>query len=200
VINECEIRNGLVAGGLASGNVELLLSPNCSPREEQDIGLIVIHNISLPPGQYGGKYVQDFFLNKLKQDEHEYFTEICELQVSAHLLIERCGSVTQFVSLRDKAWHAGVSSFRGRDNCNEFSIGIELEGTDQDAYTEKQYQVLVELVLLMQRHYPLIKDDCIVGHSDIAPGRKTDPGESFDWDFFHHMLATVKKTETERMQ
>ena len=143
--------------------------------------LLVIHNISLPPGQFGGGYVHEFFLNRLDSQTHPYFQEICDLCVSAHLLIERDGRVTQFVPFEQRAWHAGVSSYFGRENCNDFSIGIELEGTDDIPYTDQQYQVLVSVSSAIMSHYPLITPQRVVGHCDIAPGRKTDPGDSFDW-------------------
>lgn len=150
--------------------------------------LLVIHNISLPPGEFGGGYVEDFFQNCLDCSIHPYFQEIEELQVSAHLFVARQGAVTQFVSLNDRAWHAGESSYCGRHNCNDFSIGIELEGTDDLPYTEEQYQTLARLTRAMMTQYPTITADRIVGHSDIAPGRKTDPGESFDWPRYHALL------------
>ena len=142
---------------------------------------MVIHNISLPPGCYGGGYVERFFCGELDFDEHPCFSEITGLEVSAHVLIDRPGNVTQFVSFAERAWHAGVSSFHGRDNCNDFSIGIELEGTDHAAYTEQQYGALVELTRSLMAAYPALTRDRIVGHGDIAPGRKTDPGPAFDW-------------------
>ena len=165
-------------------------SPNCNPRPEPgDISLLVIHNISLPPGQYGTGCVQQFFCNRLDCDAHPYFDEIRDMEVSSHLLIERDGSLTQFVSFEERAWHAGVSEFCGRDNCNDFSIGIELEGCDTEAYTDAQYKSLTAVTGEIMRTYPAITRDRITGHSDIAPGRKTDPGPAFDWERFLTMLA-----------
>ena len=143
--------------------------------------LLVIHNISLPPGQYGGDAIERFFCNGLDCDEHPFYEEIRGVEVSAHLLIRRSGELVQFVSLEQRAWHAGQSCYAGRENCNHFSIGIELEGTDDDPYTGAQYRALATVTFELQRYYPAISDECIVGHSDIAPGRKTDPGPAFDW-------------------
>ena len=163
---------------------KICLSPNCSSREKGEISLLVIHNISLPPGKFGGGHVEEFFQNILDPQAHPYFDEIKELKVSSHLFIERDGSITQFVPFDKKAWHAGVSNFNGRENCNEFSIGIELEGTDELEYTQEQYDTLVEVSRELMVSYPLITKGNIVGHCDIAPGRKTDPGETFDWDLY----------------
>lgn len=150
--------------------------------------LLVIHNISLPPGQYGGDCVERLFTNCLDWDEHPFFDEIRGAQVSAHVLVRRDGEVVQFVDLRQRAWHAGQSCFAGRDNCNDFSIGIELEGTDDDAYTEVQYETLAAISKTLLAHYSEISRHRIVGHSDIAPGRKTDPGPAFDWDKYRALL------------
>lgn len=157
-------------------------TPNFNERPAgTEVDALIIHNISLPPGQFGGGNVERFFLNQLPADEHPFFAEIAGVEVSAHFLIERCGRVTQFVSCDKRAWHAGRSQFQGRDNVNDFSIGIELEGTDTEAYTEAQYANVVALSLRLQRTYPAITAGRITGHSDIAPGRKTDPGPAFDW-------------------
>lgn len=156
-------------------------SPNCNARPEGEISLLVIHNISLPPGEFGTGQVQALFENRLCADAHPYFATIASLRVSAHFLIERDGAVTQFVSCRDRAWHAGVSSFAGRAQCNDFSLGIELEGTDDRPFEAAQYRALIELVRQLQAGYPAITAARICGHSDIAPGRKTDPGPAFDW-------------------
>jgi AmpD protein len=164
-------------------------SPNYNQRPLGEISLLVIHNISLPPGQFGTGKVQAFFGNQLVVDEHPYFAEICHLQVSAHFLIERDGAVTQFVSCLDRAWHAGVSHFEGRDNCNDFSLGIELEGTDEQPYTDRQYQALIELTEQLRDAWPAITVERIRGHCDIAPGRKTDPGPAFDWARLRAALA-----------
>lgn len=156
-------------------------SPNFNARPEGEISLLVIHNISLPPGQFGTGRVQQFFQNRLPVAEHPYFAGIAQLTVSAHFLIERDGAVTQFVACGERAWHAGLSSFAGRENCNDFSIGIELEGTDELPFTDAQYQALVELTRQLLSTYPQMSVERICGHSDIAPGRKTDPGPCFDW-------------------
>ena len=167
---------------------KICLSPNCSSREKGEISLLVIHNISLPPGKFGGGHVEEFFQNILDPQAHPYFDEIKELKVSSHLFIERDGSITQFVPFDKKAWHAGVSNFNGRENCNEFSIGIELEGTDELENTQQQYDSLVEVSRELMVLYPLITKDNIVGHCDISPGRKTDPGKAFDWDLYRSRL------------
>lgn len=156
-------------------------SPNFNERPCGEVSLLVIHNISLPPAQFGTGKVQAFFQNRLDCSEHPYFEGIANLTVSAHFLIEREGAITQFVSCRDRAWHAGVSYFDGREGCNDFSIGIELEGTDEQAFTDAQYASLETLTCVLLRHFPLINEQRIQGHSDIAPGRKTDPGPAFDW-------------------
>ena len=169
--------------------VDPLLSPNFNERPEAAIvSLLVVHNISLPPGQYGGGYVEQFFTNQLPVNDDPFFQEIKDLQVSAHLLIERTGRVVQFVPLHKRAWHAGVSCYQGVPNCNDFSVGIELEGTDVEPYTPEQYAQLVELAIAIQAEFPAITNERIVGHSDIAPGRKTDPGPAFDWGYFYSVL------------
>ena len=156
-------------------------SPNFNARPQAEVSLLVIHNISLPPGQFGTGKVQEFFQNRLCADEHPYFATIASLRVSAHFLIARDGAITQFVSCYERAWHAGQSRFADRDNCNDFSLGIELEGTDEMPFTDGQYTALVELIHLLQERYPALTVERICGHSDIAPGRKTDPGPAFDW-------------------
>ena len=156
-------------------------SPNFNERPRGEVSLLVIHNISLPPGQFGTGKVQQFFQNRLPINEHPYFADIAQLTVSAHFLIERDGGITQFVSCNQRAWHAGLSSFEGRENCNDFSLGIELEGTDDLPFTDVQYQALAALTRELLRAYPQMSAERIRGHSDIAPGRKTDPGPCFDW-------------------
>ena len=156
-------------------------SPNFNERPAGEISLLVIHNISLPPGQFGTGKVQPFFQNRLDHSEHPFFEEIAHLRVSAHFLIERDGAVTQFVSCLGRAWHAGISLFDGREGCNDFSLGIELEGTDTLAFTDAQYRALITLTRQLQGAWPTITVERICGHSDIAPGRKTDPGSAFDW-------------------
>jgi len=163
--------------------VDFQCSPNADDRPElMPIDLIVIHNISLPPCEFGTGCVQQFFTNKLDMSSHEYFDEIKDLHVSSHLFIERHGKVTQFVPFNKRAWHAGKSCFEGRPACNDFSIGIELEGADDIEYTEKQYAVLNAVMQSLRMAYPSLHKGNVAGHSDIAPGRKTDPGPAFDWD------------------
>ena len=157
-------------------------SPNCDQRPAgATLDLIVIHNISLPPKQYGNDYVRQFFCNQLDYDLHPYFSHIKNLKVSAHLLIQRDGGVIQFVPFNERAWHAGESNFQGRSACNDFSIGIELEGSDDDPYTEQQYSNVFAIIDCLLQSYATLSARAIVGHSDIAPGRKTDPGPAFDW-------------------
>ncbi|MGB5246074.1 MAG: 1,6-anhydro-N-acetylmuramyl-L-alanine amidase AmpD [Woeseia sp.] len=143
--------------------------------------LLVLHGISLPPGEFGGPYIEQLFCNTLDPDEHPYFAEIRDLRVSAHLLLRRDGELIQFVPFTKRAWHAGVSSFRGRDCCNDFSIGIELEGEDHRPYSDAQYRQLPPIVRALQDAYPRLENRHIAGHCDIAPGRKEDPGPAFDW-------------------
>ncbi|EED33824.1 N-acetyl-anhydromuramyl-L-alanine amidase AmpD [gamma proteobacterium NOR5-3] len=150
--------------------------------------MLVVHNISLPPGCFGTGDIEALFCNTLDCSRNPAFVELEGLQVSAHFLIDREGLLTQFVSCLDRAWHAGVSSWAGRVNCNDFSIGIELEGTDSKSYEVAQYQALSRLVLELRRRLPTLAPGPIVGHSDIAPGRKTDPGEAFDWAGFRQLL------------
>jgi len=184
-----EIQQGWLAGA------ERCPSPNCDRRPEPaEISLLVIHNISLPPGEFGGGRVREFFCNRLDCNSHPYFDRLRDIRVSAHLLIERGGKITQFVSCEDRAWHAGVSSFEGRAGCNDFSVGIELEGTDRDAYTEAQYAVLVRATRALMGNYPAITAARIAGHSDIAPGRKSDPGPAFDWAYYFSGLNGGDRT------
>lgn len=160
-------------------------SPHFNPRPDiDDISLLVIHNISLPPGQFGGTHIEDFFQGQLDADAHPFFKHIASMRVSSHCLIRRDGEVVQFVSFAERAWHAGVSSFAGRSNCNDYSIGIELEGTDFSTYTQAQYDALIQLTLAIQIRYPRITLARITGHQYISPLRKTDPGLTFDWRKF----------------
>jgi AmpD protein len=175
------------ASGWCNG-VHCCPSPNFNERPAGEVSLLVIHNISLPPAQFKTGKVQAFFQNRLDTDEHPYFQGIADLRVSAHFLIERDGEVTQFVSCLDRAWHAGVSTFEGRETCNDFSLGIELEGTDDQPFTDAQYAALIRLTRQLQAAYPAITIARICGHSDIAPGRKTDPGPFFDWPRFKAAL------------
>ncbi len=181
-------------------NIEHQVSPFFTPRiapkiETEKIRLLVIHNISLPAGEFGNDYITQLFLGQLDANSHDSFSDIASLKVSAHCLIQRDGHIIQYVSFNDKAWHAGISSFEGSEKCNDFSIGIELEGTDELEYTLIQYQQLTKLVAILQAAYPFIEDKNIVGHCDIAPIRKTDPGESFNWMFFRQSLKDLKIKE-----
>jgi AmpD protein len=174
---------GLLAGA------RQLPSPNCDARPPGTIiELLVIHNISLPPGEFGGDAIERFFTNRLDFTAHPYFAGIHALQVAAHLLIKRDGEIVQFVPLHRRAWHAGVSRFAGRANCNDFSIGIELEGADDIAYANEQYVRLAAVVAALMAAYPGITAERLVGHRDIAPERKTDPGPAFDWGRFRCIL------------
>ncbi|MDO3388371.1 1,6-anhydro-N-acetylmuramyl-L-alanine amidase AmpD [Gilvimarinus sp. SDUM040013] len=178
---------------IAAGQVKPAIQCPCTnfgARPAQaDISLLVIHSISLPPGQFGGGWIDRFFANTLDPHQHPYFEDICSMQVSSHLLIERGGELKQFVNLEQRAWHAGRSAFNGRTECNDFSIGIELEGTDDVPYTDAQYLTLTAVSRAIMVSYPAIGLDRIVGHSDIAPGRKTDPGPFFDWSRFRAGLT-----------
>lgn len=158
---------------------QLILSPNQDTRPPAtEVDMIVIHNISLPPHHYGGQGIMQLFTNQLDPQEHPYYAEIAQLKVSSHFLIRRTGELIQFVSCEQRAWHAGLSQWQGRERCNDFSIGIELEGSDIEAFEAEQYIILQMLIKALQKRYPIRH---IVGHSDIAPGRKTDPGPFFDW-------------------
>lgn len=159
-----------------------VLSPNFDDRTDaNDMSLLVIHCISLPAGKFGDDYINDLFCNRLNPDEHPYFKEIYQLKVSAHLLIKRTGEIVQYVAFDKRAWHAGVSCYQGREKCNDFSIGIELEGTECVPYTDEQYQQLNAVITVLLENYPTLSRQHITGHSEIAPERKTDPGASFDW-------------------
>ncbi len=165
--------------------VRYLESPNCDDRPAaDDISLLVIHAISLPPARFGGPWIDQLFTNRLEVAAHPYFEVIKDLRVSAHLLIRRGGGVVQYVPFGRRAWHAGVSRYDGRERCNDFSIGIELEGCDTRPFTERQYRSLALVSRALLKAYPRMSAQRIVGHSDIAPGRKTDPGPHFDWARF----------------
>ena len=158
------------------------LSPNRDPRPADScLDMIVLHGISLPPGEFGGKEIESLFLNQLDWNAHPYFGEIRGMEVSAHLLIRRDGELIQFVPFTERAWHAGESHFRGRSRCNDFSIGIELEGEDDTPYDERQYRVLPAVLQAVLQAYPGLSARELAGHCDIAPGRKSDPGPAFDW-------------------
>jgi len=170
-------------------DVRKIISPNQDDRPEgAEIELLVIHGISLPPGDFGGSYIDQLFTNELNVNDHPYFAEIIDLKVSAHILINRLGEITQYVPFSKRAWHAGESVFHGRPCCNDYSIGVELEGDDEQPYTQEQYQKLIELTRLIKLRWPVITNDHIVGHCHIAPDRKTDPGPVFDWDYFFELL------------
>ncbi len=157
-------------------------SPNCDARPPDTlIDLLVIHSISLPPGDFAGHWIDDLFMNRLDPHAHPYFASIAGTPVSAHLLIRRDGQPIQYVSFERRAWHAGVSSFQGRERCNDYSIGVELEGTETTPFTDAQYRILAACTLSLRARYPAITPERICGHSDIAAGRKTDPGPAFDW-------------------
>ena len=165
-------------------------SPNCDDRPmHQLIDLLVIHNISLPPGQFGGPHIDALFTNSLIPEQHPYFQEIADARVSAHCLINREGALVQYVPFHQRAWHAGASRFMGLENCNDYSIGIELEGTDTVPYTPVQYAILARLIRALQGVYTDLRLDRIVGHSTIAPDRKTDPGPAFDWRHLFGLLT-----------
>jgi AmpD protein len=176
-----------------------IASPNCDARPPGEaITLIVVHNISLPPGEFGGDAIARLFTNTLDVAADPFFATIATLRVSSHFLIRRDGALLQFVPCALRAWHAGASAWRGRERCNDFSIGIELEGADTLPFATPQYTMLAKVVKLLQRRYPIAG---LAGHCDIAPGRKTDPGPAFDWARLHRLLAprntrTAKRTRT----
>jgi N-acetyl-anhydromuramoyl-L-alanine amidase len=177
------------AGGWLGG-VERLPSPHRDARPADTvIDLLVIHGISLPPGEFGGPWIDDLFLARLDPEAHPYFGAIAGAPVSAHLLIRRDGRCTQYVSFDERAWHAGTSCFAGRERCNDYSIGIEVEGADDRPFEPIQYRVLARVTRALMASYPGIGPERIAGHSDIAPGRKTDPGPHFDWAFYRSLLA-----------
>lgn len=171
-------------------------SPNCDERPEgAGLELIVIHNISLPPGIYGGPHIDALFTNQLDPADHPYFAEIHQMRVSSHLLVRRDGSLVQYVPIHQRAWHAGLSCYQGRERCNDFSIGIELEGQDDEPYENAQYEALNGLTLALLKSYPGLSAERIAGHNDIAPGRKTDPGAAFDWSRYHLALSAESESK-----
>ena len=180
-----------VATGLIKG-ARFVPSPNrdCRPLGVE-ADLIVVHGISLPPGEYGGAWIDCLFTNTLPAEVHPYFAEVCSLRVSSHVVIGRDGVLTQYVKFTERAWHAGRSVYQGRQACNDFSVGIELEGTDTAPYEELQYLVLAELVASLCEAYPTLSPDRLVGHSDISPSRKTDPGPAFDWPRARRLIAAA---------
>ncbi|MFO1408094.1 MAG: 1,6-anhydro-N-acetylmuramyl-L-alanine amidase AmpD [Steroidobacteraceae bacterium] len=164
-------------------------SPNCDDRPAGTVvDLVVLHGISLPPGEFGGPWIDALFTNALPADAHPYFAGIAGLRVSAHALVRRDGTIVQYVPFHRRAWHAGVSSWRGRERCNDFSVGIELEGTDARPYEQAQYGALARLLAALVRAYPALDPGRIAGHSDVAPGRKSDPGVAFDWPLARALL------------
>ncbi len=181
----------LVSGWLPQAR--RLISPNWDERPPNTpVDLLVIHGVSLPPGEFGGPWIDALFQNRLDPEAHPYFRPTAVLRVSSHLLIRRDGELIQYVDLRKRAWHAGVSSFLGRERCNDYAIGIELEGADEVPYTSAQYQVLAATSRDILTRFPTITPERIVGHSRIAPGRKTDPGPAFDWELYRRLLATYQ--------
>jgi N-acetyl-anhydromuramoyl-L-alanine amidase len=187
------------ATGLLAG-ARQVLSPHFDARP-QDVApeLVVVHGISLPAGEFGGPWIDHLFAGSLSPEAHPSFRDTATRRVSAHTLIRRDGSITQYVPFGMRAWHAGVSQYQGRSACNDFSIGIELEGTDTIPYTDAQYESLAALVAALLATYHTLSAERIAGHSDIAPGRKTDPGPVFEWARFRHLLAEHRQT-TERLQ
>lgn len=182
---EVDINTGLMRGA------RYVASPHCDERPSGTaVDLLVIHGVSLPPGEFGGPWIERLFLGTLPMDAHPYFASIATLKVSSHLLIRRDGELLQFVPFHKRAWHAGASSFQGREACNDFSIGVELEGADDIAYEPAQYTRLAAATHALIRAYPGIASSHIVGHSDVAPGRKTDPGPAFDWARYRDILAS----------
>jgi AmpD protein len=180
-----------VTTGLMHG-VAQTPSPNCDARPPGIAAdLIVVHGISLPPGEFGGPWIDRLFTNTLPAGAHPYFSEIADLRVSSHLAIRRNGAVTQYVPFTARAWHAGKSSFAGREACNDFSVGIELEGTDTLPYDAAQYEALARAVAALCAAYPGLSHRRVVGHSDIAPGRKTDPGPAFDWPHARRLIGAA---------
>ncbi len=174
--------------GVAQG-VNFIASPNFDARGEGALPeLIVVHGISLPPNQFGGEAISQLFTNQLDPKVDPYFEKIKELKVSAHALIRRDGEIIQYVPFHERAWHAGLSEFEGRGRCNDFSIGIEMEGTDETCYTAHQYTALAQLIKSLWVAYPSLKAHQVVGHNEIAPGRKTDPGPYFQWDSLNRLL------------
>jgi N-acetyl-anhydromuramoyl-L-alanine amidase len=183
---EVDLESGLMRGA------RQVASPNCDARPPGAAAeLIVVHGISLPPGEFGGPWIDRLFTNTLPADVHPYFAEIQPLRVSSHLVLSRDGAATQYVRFTDRAWHAGQSSYDGREACNDFSIGIELEGTDTLPYDNAQYRALAAVVAALCAAYPRLSPDRLAGHSDIAPGRKTDPGPAFDWPRARSLVAAA---------
>jgi N-acetyl-anhydromuramoyl-L-alanine amidase len=188
-----DLKNGIMQG------VRQVASPNFDARPVGVVAdLIVVHGISLPPGEFGGPWIDRLFTNSLPVDIHPYFQEIGELRVSSHLLVARDGALTQFVKFTDRAWHAGESRYEGRTACNDFSIGVELEGVDTIPYEAAQYDTLAEVVAALCDAYPRLSTERLVGHSDISPGRKTDPGPAFDWERAQRCISAARGAPARR--
>ena len=180
-----------LATGLMRG-AKQIASPNYDARPAGvEADLIVIHGISLPPGEFGGPWIERLFTNALPAEIHPYFAEVAPLRVSSHLVVQRDGALTQYVSFADRAWHAGQSNYQGRAACNDFSVGVELEGADTLPYEATQYEALAAVVAALCAAYPRLSADRLVGHSDIAPGRKTDPGPAFDWPRARRLIGAA---------
>ena len=180
-----------VALGLLEG-ARYQPSPNCDDRPAGlEVDLIVVHGISLPPGEFGGPWIDALFANRLDPVAHPYFQEIAPLRVSAHLLIRRDGELVQYVPFQRRAWHAGESVYAGRSRCNDFSVGVELEGADHLPYDDRQYPRLASVIQALCAAYPAITSERLTGHADIAPGRKTDPGPAFDWNRLRRLLGEI---------
>jgi AmpD protein len=183
---EVDLESGLMRGA------RQISSPNHDSRPTGvEADLIVVHGISMPPGEFGGPWIDRLFTNTLPAELHPYFAEVGSLRVSSHLVVNRYGAVTQYVSFAERAWHAGKSIYQGREACNDFSVGVELEGTDTQAYEAAQYGALAEVVAALCTAYPRLSPDRLVGHSDIAPDRKTDPGPAFDWPRARRLIAAA---------
>jgi len=178
--------------GLLRG-ARYVASPNCDARPPGiETSLIVVHGISLPPGEFGGPWIERLFTNTLPLDAHAYFAQIGSIKVSSHLVVARSGELTQYVKFTERAWHAGLSSYEGRPACNDFSVGVELEGTDTLPYEPIQYERLAQVIGALCAAYPALSPDRVVGHSDIAPERKTDPGPAFDWPLARRLIEATK--------
>jgi len=183
---QVDLETGLMRGA------KQIASPNYDARPVGvEADLIVIHGISLPPGEFGGPWIERLFTNTLPAEIHPYFAEVAPLRVSSHLVVQRDGALTQYVSFADRAWHAGQSNYQGRAACNDFSVGVELEGTDALPYEATQYAALAEVVAALCAAYPRLSADRLVGHSEIAPGRKTDPGPAFDWPRARRLIGAA---------
>jgi len=183
---QVDLETGLMRGA------KQIASPNYDARPVGvEADLIVIHGISLPPGEFGGPWIERLFTNTLPAEIHPYFAEVAPLRVSSHLVVQRDGALTQYVSFADRAWHAGQSNYQGRAACNDFSVGVELEGTDALPYEATQYAALAEVVAARCAAYPRLSADRLVGHSEIAPGRKTDPGPAFDWPRARRLIGAA---------